>query len=156
VRSVDQVLAVVALLASGLVAGVFMAVAVSVLPTLFALPTAQYVVTHRLLGRGYHPVMPIVVSCGTVADLVLLLRAPDTGTAVLRGVAFLALAGVQLVSQLLNVPINKAVHRVDLDALDDTWPDPRPAWRRWHRLRTALAFVAFVANAVVQVAAAGP
>ncbi|WP_280634814.1 hypothetical protein [Streptomyces oryzae] len=35
----------------------------------------------------------------------------------------------------------------DPTALPDDWEDPRPLWRCWHLLRTALALVALLLNA---------
>nr|AJD20046.1 hypothetical protein [uncultured bacterium] len=147
-------LSVAVILSNGIVAGVFFAVLVSVLPTLFAMPLGQYVETHRLLGKGYHPAMPVIVNVGTVGAVLLAFLAPSAATKALFGAAAVLLVGVQAVSHLLNVPINRKVHAVDLDRLPAGWRDPRPAWRNWHQLRTALAFAAFLANSTAVVLAA--
>jgi uncharacterized membrane protein len=138
----------VALIGSGVVAGVFFAIAVSVMPTLMALPAGTYVPIHRSLGRGYHPVMPIVVVAVLVSSVGLAVFAADTVPRVLGIVAALATVGVQVVSQFGNVPINRRVEVVDERALPADWPDPRRPWRDWHYLRTVFAFVALGANAV--------
>ncbi len=62
--------------------------------------------------------------------------------------AAVCLFGVSVVSHLCNVPINKRVHRTDPDAIPPGWQDPRPLWRRFHLLRTALAMVALAANSL--------
>jgi uncharacterized membrane protein len=132
-------------MASGVVAGVFFAVTVSVLPALFAMPPDQYVAAHRLLGKGYHPVMPLLVATATATDLVLAFLVPAAAR-YLTAAGAVALVGVMAVSQLGNVPINKVVHATA--SITPAWADPRPAWRRWHLLRTWMAFAALALNTV--------
>lgn len=141
------VLATVAVVGSGIVAGVFFAVAVSVMPTLMTVPTNIYIDMHRNLGKGYHPVMPLVVSAALVAELGLVVLAPDVTTRVLFVGSVVCTVGVQVVSQFGNVPINKRVQAVDARALPVGWADPRRLWRDWHHLRTVFALVALVLNA---------
>jgi len=143
-----ELLATVALMGSGLVAGVFFAIAVSVMPTLMTLPSGVYMPIHRSLGKGYHPVMPLIVVVLLVAELGLTVLVPATPSRLLFGAAAVATVGVQLISQLGNVPINKRVQAADEDALPADWQDPRRPWRDWHYLRTACAFVALGATAV--------
>jgi uncharacterized membrane protein len=144
-------LAVAALLGSGIVAGVLFAVALSVLPALFAMPTDRYVQAHQLLGRNWDPTMPVIVLTSFLLDVVLAVLATATQRALLAAAAVLLL-GVSAVSHLANVPINRRVKSVtDASALPDSWVDPRPLWRRWHLLRTALAVLALLANAVALV-----
>jgi uncharacterized membrane protein len=149
-----QVIAVVSLTATGIVSGVFFAITVSVLPTLFAMPPGQYVTAHRRLGRGYHPVMPLLVSCALLADIALAVVAGGDAARTLAIAGAVSLIGVQLVSQFGNVPINKIVHGTDPDAISADWADPRPAWRSWHLLRTGFAVTAMtIAAAAVVVTA---
>ncbi|MDW4905914.1 DUF1772 domain-containing protein [Streptomyces sp. ADMS] len=143
-----ELLSTAAVIGSGIVAGVFFAVAVSVLPAVQTLPADRYVDLHRKLGEGYHPVMPLVVTAGVLADAVLLFVASGAAARTLFGVALLALVGVQLVSQFGNVPINKRVHALDPGAIPADWQDPREPWRAWHRLRTAFALTALACNAL--------
>ncbi|MPY48865.1 DUF1772 domain-containing protein [Streptomyces acidicola] len=143
-----ELLGTAAVIGSGIVAGVFFAVAVSVLPAVQTLPADRYVELHRKLGEGYHPVMPLVVTVGVLADLALLFVADGGTVRALFGVALLAMVGVQVVSQFGNVPINKKVHALDPAALPADWQDPRLPWRSWHRLRTVFALAALAVNAL--------
>ncbi|MFC0433933.1 DUF1772 domain-containing protein [Kutzneria buriramensis] len=145
-----EALQLVALLSTGLVCGVFFAIAVSVLPTLFALPPGQYVTVHRLLGKGYHPAMPLIVNAGTLADLALavLRDGPARG---LWALAFVAMVAVQGVSHLCNVPINRTLVGLDPDAIGPEWTDPRPKWRGYHLIRTAAAAVALLVTCLATV-----
>jgi uncharacterized membrane protein len=138
-----QFLATLTTVTVGTVAGVFFAVTVSVMPALAVLPADRYVLMHRLLGRGYHPVMPAIVTFSFIATVVLAAAAPTTAVRVLTVAAAVLLAGVSYVSEFRNVPINRLVGAVDVRALPEDWPDPRAAWRNWHWLRTAFAFAAF-------------
>lgn len=140
------ILGVLVLLGTGLTAGVLFAVALSTLPALFAMPPGMYVHAHRLLGRNWDPTMPVIVLTSTLVDILLAVRATGTVRA-LAALAAVLMLGVSAVSHLANVPINRRVKAVtDTERLPDDWTDPRPLWRRWHLLRTALAVAALVVN----------
>ncbi|CAM5418063.1 DUF1772 domain-containing protein [Streptomyces hirsutus] len=142
-----EVLGVAALIGSGLTAGVLFAVALSVLPALFAMETGTYVYAHRLLGRNWDPTMPVIVLSSTLADGVLAVAVTGTARPLFAAGAVLLL-GVSGVSHLCNVPINRRVKAItDPAALPPDWEDPRPLWRRYHYLRTALAVLALTVNA---------
>jgi uncharacterized membrane protein len=143
---ITAVLSVIVLVGSGIVAGVLFAVALSVLPALFEMPADRYVHAHQLIGRRWDPTMPVIVLGSTVADVVLAVVSP-------RGAGWFAVAavlllGVSVVSHFCNVPINRGVKALDPAAIPADWHDPRPLWRRWHVLRTVLALLAAVANAM--------
>ena len=144
---VAELMSVVAVVGGGVVAGVFVAVAVSVFPTLSLLPAGQYIQLHREMGHRYHPSMPLIVNAAMVADIVLAVIVPGGTAKVLFGFAATALLGTQFVSHLCNVPINKSLRGLDPESLPDDWRDPRPLWRSWHRLRTSLALVALAVTA---------
>jgi uncharacterized membrane protein len=139
------VLSIVELLGSGLTAGVLFAVALSVLPALFAMPMDRYIETHRLLGRNWDPTMPVIVLTSTAVDVALAVLTDKTVLFAAGAVLLLAVSGV---SHLCNVPINRRVKALDTSAIPAEWPDPRPLWRRFHTLRTVLAILALVVNAV--------
>lgn len=136
--SVVETLSVAVLVGTGLVAGVLFAVAISVVPALIAMTPEHYVATHKLLGRHYDRIMPFVVAGSTLADLVLAVRA-EGPTRLLFGAAVLCMAGVAVVSQTRNVPINRRVKATGPADLGPDWQDPRPQWRDWHLVRTCCA-----------------
>ncbi|GDY31035.1 anthrone oxygenase family protein [Gandjariella thermophila] len=143
---ISGLLSVAVLVGSGVVAGVLFAVALSVLPALLAMPADRYVYAHQLIGRRWDPTMPIIVLTSTAADVALAVLARK-GTALFAVAAALLLA-VSVVSHFCNVPINRVVKSLDPADIPAGWRDPRPLWRRWHLLRTTLALLAVVANAV--------
>jgi uncharacterized membrane protein len=144
---IENSLRVAVLVGSGVTAGVLFAVALSVLPGLSAMPPDRYVYAHRLLGRNWDPTMPLIVlasAAGAVALAVMSAGAPARLFAASAGL----LVGVSVVSHFCNVPINRQVKRLDPDRLPADWRDPRPLWRRWHTLRTVLATLALLVNAI--------
>ncbi|MGW3497520.1 anthrone oxygenase family protein [Streptomyces sp. NPDC001020] len=142
-----DVLAVAALLGSGLTAGVLFAVALSVLPALFAMETGTYVYAHKLLGRNWDPTMPVIVLSSMLVDVALAVVA-DSAARPLFVVAAVLMLSVSGVSHLCNVPINRRVKAItDPAVIPADWEDPRPLWRRFHYLRTTLSVLALAANA---------
>ena len=146
-----ELLSLVALLGSGITAGVLVAVAVSVGPALASMPAAQYAPMHELLGKGYHPTMPILVTATLLADVALAVLAPTAAVRALLVLATVLVVGVQAVSHLGNVPINRQVAMAGPAGIPADWDDPRPQWRRWHLARTAMAVAILALNAVVAV-----
>ncbi|UNO40757.1 DUF1772 domain-containing protein [Streptomyces sp. MST-110588] len=138
-------ISIAVLVGCGVVAGVLFAVALSVVPAFLAMPPADYVRTHQLVGRHFDKVMPPLVLCSVAADIALAVQ--DAGTRGLYLAGALLLAGVSVVSQFGNVPINRKVKALTPTRLPDDWQDPRPRWRGLHLLRTALAVLAALANA---------
>jgi uncharacterized membrane protein len=150
---IHVLLSVLALLSSGVVAGVMVAVAISVVPALAAMPADRYVSAHQLLGRGYDPALPVTVVTATLLNAGFAVTADDLRHRVLCGAAALCLVGVSVVSHTRNVPLNRIVRRLDPARLPDNWQDPRPRWRAWHLVRTGLALAACALTALGQVLA---
>lgn len=134
-----------ALIGSGLVAGVLFAVAISTVPALMAMPPDRYIYAHKLLGRNWDPTMPIIVLGSMLLDLTLAALVHGTIRWLFLAAAVLLL-GVSTVSHLCNVPINKRMRALTPEAIPADWRDPRPLWRSWHLLRTALAIAALCVN----------
>ncbi|MFI6930351.1 anthrone oxygenase family protein [Streptomyces sp. NPDC050287] len=141
----SQVIGVIALLGAGVTAGVLFCVAISLVPGFIALPPAAYVDAHRLFGRYFDRVMPPLVVTTTLLVAVLAFATDSVGRRTALIAAAVCLFGVSVVSQSRNVPINRRVK--NLTAVPDDWDDPRIAWRNWHALRTAFAFLALVLTA---------
>ena len=140
---IHDLVVVIGLLCCGITAGVFVAVAVSVVPALAAMPATRYVEMHRLLGRGYHPLMPIVVSAAILAEVTLAVLAAGGSARAVHLAALGCLLGVQVVSHLRMEPVNVRVRALAPGSVPSGWTDPRRLWRSWHRVRTALAVAAF-------------
>lgn len=144
---------VLVLVGCGTVAGVLFAVALSTLPALIAMPPGRYIYAHKLLGRNWDPTMPILVLASVALNVVLAALAATTAATVLFAAAAALLVGVSVVSHWCNVPINKQQRDIDPERMPADWHDPRPLWRRWHLLRTALAMLALILAASAVAAA---
>ena len=145
---VIDILAVVVVVTSGVIAGVLFGVAVSVLPAFFAMPPDRYIYSTKLIGKNWDPMMPIIVVTSTVVDILLAIFGPHGTPLTLFIAASVLLVGVSIVSHWCNVPINRRVKKVDPDNVPADWHDPRPLWRRFHYLRTVLAIIAVALNAI--------
>jgi uncharacterized membrane protein len=145
---VSGVLALVGLVCTGTAAGVFVAVALSVIPALAALPMPQYAEMHRRLGKGYHPVMPIVVLVALLAEGGLAATATSGAARAAAATTAVLLMGVQAVSHFGNERLNRAVRELAAGRGVNDWRDTRPLWRRWHLIRTVSALLAFTSAAV--------
>lgn len=141
-------LGVIVLTGSGLTAGVLYAVALSVVPAFRALPPQRYVEIHKLIGRRFDHVMPPMVLTWTALDVVLAVLTPDPAGRILFLTAAAAGCGVAAVSQLGNVPINRQVKSLPAGPVPADWDDPRARWRVLNLIRTCLAVLALVANAI--------
>ncbi|GAA1666177.1 anthrone oxygenase family protein [Fodinicola feengrottensis] len=141
-----QTLGTLVLVTSGIAAGVLFTHAVGVWPALQAMSPEQYVAAHKLIGRAYDPMMPIIVVSSTVLAVILAVLDGRPPARALFVLAAVFLVGVSIVSQTRNVPINKRVKA--LDEVPAGWHDPRRSWGRWNLARTSFALVAFAALAV--------
>jgi len=149
--STNAYLIAATLFGSGLLAGVLFGVAVGVVPAFSAVSAERYIALHRVVGAGFDQVMPKIVFATTVFDVIAGIRIGGTAGALLFTAAALQV-GVAVVSQLGNVPINKAVRALPEEGLlPADWSDPRARWRRLHLLRTTFAIAALAAHAVVLV-----
>lgn len=151
VNGLLELLSVLVLAGTGVVAGVLFAVAISVMPALLAMPPDRYVVTHKLLGRHYDRVMPFIVAGSTLADVFLAVQAEQSGQRFLFVTAAVCMAGVAAVSQTRNVPINNRVKALEPDRIPPEWHDPRIAWRNWNLVRMAFAMAGCLATAAAVV-----
>lgn len=147
------VLNILALLGSGITAGVLFCVALSIVPTFSRLPAHDYVKVHRLIGRNYDPTMPIAVLSSTAIDAALAIVEQRPASQALFALAAVLLLGVSTVSHLANVPLNRAVKSMPDGPVPADWPDPRRRWRNWNLLRTGCALTALVLNAAAVVLA---
>ncbi|MEU5581675.1 DUF1772 domain-containing protein [Streptomyces huasconensis] len=138
---VSHILAVLALTASGVGAGVLTAVAISVFPALCNMPPERYVESHRMFGKGFHPTMPIVFNIGMFSAFALAIVERDASSIPFTA-GGLALLASQCVSHLGNVPINRRLAALDPRNLPDDWDDPRPRWGHLNRIRASLAVTA--------------
>jgi uncharacterized membrane protein len=143
------VVAVLAVLANGLAAGIMLSVVMGIAPLMVASDYPQYVRLVRFLWPRYDPVMPAINGGTLVLDLVLVFTG-DGRPRVAHLVAAVLLACVMGISVTKNVPVNRFVTTLDPAREPADWPrsDPRRRWRGWNLTRTCFALAAFAANAI--------
>ena len=143
-----------ATLATGLVAGVFYAYAVSVNLGLAAQPDASYVATMQAINAKIQNPMFFASFFGAVLFLLATLAAhisrPRSGRFRLVALACaLYIVGGFLLTAFVNVPMNEELARVAANASPDELAGARAAyegpWDFWNGVRTVFSSMAFLA-----------
>ncbi|HEY1621156.1 MAG TPA: DUF1772 domain-containing protein [Streptosporangiaceae bacterium] len=151
--SLTHLLAMVAIGANGIAAGIMLSTVIGIVPMFLALPYGRYVQTVQFLRPRFDPVMPVTNGCALVLDVVLALTARPPGAVAAFAIAAALLASVMGVSITKNVPINRFIMSLDSEQQPEEWAriDPRETWRTWNLIRTSLALAAFITNVIAAV-----
>jgi uncharacterized membrane protein len=143
-----------ATLATGLVAGVFYAYAVSVNLGLAAQPDASYVATMQAINARIQNPLFFASFFGAVLFLLATLAVhfprPRSGRFLLVALACaLYIGGCFLLTVFVNVPLNEELARVAEGASSDELAGARAAyegpWNFWNGVRTVFSSMAFLA-----------
>ena len=143
-----------ATLATGLVAGVFYAYAISVNLGLAAQPDASYVATMNAINERIENPVFFLSFFGAVLFLIATLAAhiarPRSGRFWLVALACaLYIGGCFLLTVFVNVPLNEELARVAADASPGELSGARAAyeepWNFWNGVRTVFSSLAFLA-----------
>jgi uncharacterized membrane protein len=137
------ILAAVAVLTSGTVAGALFAVARAVGPAMRELPGTTYVRLHQLLDPHFDPFMPRVTMLTLAAAPVAAVLTDSIAARALFAAGFIATVTVAVVSQTGTVRINRDIHTWNLAALPAQWSQVRENWLRANVIRTVFAVTAF-------------
>ena len=154
----DQIhfaLVFVALLGSGLIAGVFFAFSMFIMKALVRLPSAEGIAAMQsinitVLNRWFLGVfLGTAVICVLLLVWSLLLWNQKDSVYLIMGCAFY-LIGSLMVTGIFNVPKNEALAKVNTSAADSErlWRNYVDKWTNWNHVRTVaslLAVVCFVA-----------
>lgn len=152
------------LVGSGVQAGALLMVLYGVCPTFRQLPVPEWMRLHVSLDRSVERYMPAINIVTGGATLLLLFTAQDPAVRVLRGIALAHNVALALMSELVNVRINKAIARrvtapasgaasgngglLTVPRLDDATEQQlvivRERWIRWHGWRTLDIVLGFV------------
>jgi uncharacterized membrane protein len=139
-------------MAAALTAGGLVAVHVALLPTMRNLPDGAAVRLHQVFDPLIHRYMPATTVGAGLAVIALLYSAPLEG----RHVTLLA-AGLAntiltiLISQFLNVPINRTVRSWSPEAVPAEYHPLRRTWSRYNLVRTLTSLFALACYTVVAV-----
>jgi uncharacterized membrane protein len=141
-------LILVAALGCGLMAGLFFAFSVSVMPALGRLPAAQGIAAMQTINAVILNPLFLTTFLGTAAAclgviIFSLLRWSNLGAAYLLAGGALYLAGSLLVTMLFNVPRNEALAAAP--AAPDSarlWANYLATWTAWNHVRTVASLAA--------------
>jgi uncharacterized membrane protein len=150
----DQIhfaLVFLALLGSGLIAGVFFSFSAFVMKALVWLPPAEGIATMQSINITVLNRWFLSVFLGTAMVCVLLLLWPlflwvqKSPVYLIAGSAFY-LVGSLMVTGIFNVPKNEALAKVDASAVDSEqlWRSYIDKWTNWNHVRTVASLLAMV------------
>jgi uncharacterized membrane protein len=142
-----DVVAVAAVVGSGLVAGLFVTFSISVMPALTRLPAARAAAAMQQINRAIlNPVFGLLFGGTAVLAVTVAATTGITGTPLRLVGALLLLAGAYLVTAAVNVPLNNALDRADPDGPEivTAWERFAGPWTRWNHVRALTSTVATV------------
>ena len=146
-----QIGLVSATLLCSLVAGFLFAFACVTMPGIATLGDREFLRGFQVMDRVIQNNQPffVLVWAGSAVTLLLTTvigfgRLEGVDRALLLAAAVVYLAGVQLPTLTINVPLNNQLQTLDLkvmedDALAEARDDFEPRWNRWNLIRTVLA-----------------
>lgn len=131
---------------SGLMAGLFLAFSISVLPALARLPAAVALeVMQRVNVAIINPLfLGVFLGTGAVSAVAAWAAVVVPGHSWLLAGAGAYLVGVLGVTMAANVPLNDALARASAADAVTAWPAFAGPWERWNRVRLALAIASLV------------
>ena len=142
-----DVVAVATVVGSGLVAGLFVAFSISVMPALSRLPVPRAAVVMQQVNRVIlNPVFGLLFGGTAVLAVVVAATTGITGTPVRLAGALVLLVGACVVTAAVNVPLNNALDRTDPDGPEAVaaWERFAGRWTRWNHVRALASTVATV------------
>lgn len=138
-------LTVAAAVAAGLVAGLFFAFSVAVMPALARVPGPAGIATMQAINVVIiRPLFLLVYLGAAVATAVLAVLAPDPLRLVAAGCYLIGVIGVTAAA---NIPLNNALDRVaaDSDEGERLWRHYLSRWTAWNHVRTVTSTAATLA-----------
>ncbi|SDJ46296.1 DUF1772 domain-containing protein [Nonomuraea jiangxiensis] len=129
------VAAIVALVLNGLIAGLFFAFSVAVMPALDAIDQDQAAaamrsVNQKILNRVFLLTFTLAPVLSLAAGVLLLVSGASLPGILALAAAVVYFVGSILVTSVVNVPLNNALNDGKVD-----WAGYSPRWTRWNHLR---------------------
>lgn len=135
---------------AGLFAGGLIMVMWAIVPSWQIMRPEEWLRNQQCIGPYIDRYMPLLDGIAVISTLLLLFFCwPRSGPVAWSIAALLSLVAVALISQLVNVPINRQVHSWSIDLLPAHSLQLRRKWIIWHAVRTSAGIVAFIALLLV-------
>jgi uncharacterized membrane protein len=134
-----------------LVAGFLFAFAVVTMPGIRTLDDRNFFLAFQAIDRVIQNNQPIFMAVWLGSILMMIFSAAlaigqveSSGRLLLIIAAFTYMLGVQLPTMVVNIPLNKKLHRVDVDNIATSKQKEareafEPRWNRWNAIRTVFA-----------------
>lgn len=145
-------------LATGLVAGVFLAFSDFVMKSLFAAQPAAGTEAMQIINRKVFPTLFMVlligcipVTAGVAGYAYFFMSGPGVGYLIIAGVLYFF--GVFIASMVGNIPMNQKLEAMPQggDQAQAYWPAYVRGWVRWNHVRTVSASAASVCYVIAAV-----
>lgn len=146
-----EITLIVAAFLCSLVAGFLFAFAVVIMPGINNLDDRAFIRAFQVMDGIIQKNQPlfILVWAGSVVFLIVSAalgfgQLDNVGNGLIIISALIYIIGVQLPTGIINIPLNKMLQSVDVDAMDAgghkaTRESFEPRWNRWNNIRTVLA-----------------
>lgn len=137
---------VLTLVSTGIFAGGMVLVMLAIVPAWLGMTPEQWAFNQQQIGPYIDRYMPILDGVATLGAIFLVIQhwsVPAPAITALLGM--LGLISVAVISQAINVPINRHVRSWSLNALPPECLRMRERWIVWHAIRTLAGIVAFIA-----------
>jgi hypothetical protein len=132
------------ILSAGLLTGAMMEVAVADIPMFLELLPETFIVVHRGIDRHKHPYMPAYTIIAIITALGELWFYRSFWEILCIIVGVICILSVGLISELINVPLNRKMHAWASDSAgEEVLLSMRGKWIRAHYLRTAAGILGF-------------
>jgi uncharacterized membrane protein len=149
--SLLTILEIIAIIGSGLTAGIFYAFSTFVMAALARIPPEQGIAAMNSINVTVINPWFLAVFFGTpaicaVLALMALARWTEPGTALILAASLIYLAGSLLVTLVFNVPLNNALAAANAAAGEGgvLWARYLRDWTFWNHVRTAAPLIAMV------------
>ncbi len=129
---------------TAIVAGVFFAAQFALIPAMHGLSTRLSVELHQRYGAAIDRWAPWVALTPALCAVALLVMNHDFGqlSTVFTTVGLLGTVSIGLVSELVNMPINRRIASWSLEAIPSDYARLRRRWERAQVLRTTTGVIA--------------
>ena len=149
-----QIALILATFLCSLVAGFLFAFAIVAMPGIGSLNDREFIRAFQVMDgviQNNQPLFMVVWAGSFVALLISVVlgfgQLDEAGRLLIIFAALAYLLGVQLVTVIVNVPLNNRLQTLDVDDMDETTQkaarnDFEPRWNRWNSIRTVFASLA--------------
>ncbi len=142
---------VVALICTGLAAGIFLGHRAGVSLAVPVLSPSSFVQLQQVIHKTFARMMPVLIIgavLGSALWAVLLRSRWRTGEFWLVSAATLAMACILGMTRAVNIPINKRLMTWNIAAPPSNLSAQWAPWEQVHSIRTVLAIIAFAAEVI--------